>query len=487
MEVAGTFNVRAVAGPGLSPGVLFRSATLDHLRTEGRNSLRASRIRTVIDLRDATERATANATRDWAVAHHPLYDPRTGPPQIGDIAVVYRALLDERGGALTEALRALAYSPAPVLVHCTAGKDRTGLVVGLALAAVGVPDAVILDDYARSGPQVRPHREGPVRRLLTGLSLDPADYARALELHLDSPPSALATALGHIRGRYETVTNYLRVHGFTATDFEALRVRLLDSTELTVLHLSDVHATATAPLYTQVDGTARVRQVAEHVESSMLRPDVVVVTGDLSHHGESSAYQALAAAFDELRERLGCPVVVVPGNHDEPVSFATTFGRHPVENVHGFRVIGLDTATGSVSREDLDRLRTELRSPAPNGTLLALHHPPVPSPAATLAGRELAAPEELAAALDGSDVVAILAGHFHHPMSGLFAGIPLWVGGSLAYLQDTGTPADTVVGFDAPTYSIVRCSRNGVSAFPIPLNTPDVLFRSSPTLTVSAP
>ena len=150
-------------------------------------------------------------------------------------------------------------------------------------------------------------------------------------------------------------------------------------------------------------------------------------------------------------------------------------------------MIGLDTATGSVSREDLDRLRTELRSPAPNGTLLALHHPPVPSPAATLAGRELAAPEELAAALDGSDVVAILAGHFHHPMSGLFAGIPLWVGGSLAYLQDTGTPADTVVGFDAPTYSIVRCSRNGMSAFPIPLNTPDVLFRSSPTLTVSAP
>ena len=487
MEVAGTFNVRAVAGPGLSPGVLFRSAALDHLRDEGRNSLRACGIRTVIDLRDVTERATADTTGDWSVAHHPLYDPRTGPPQIGDIAVVYRTLLDERGGALTEALRALAYAPAPVLVHCTAGKDRTGLVVALALAAVGVPHAVILDDYARSGTQVRPHREEPVRRLLAGLSLDPADYARALELHLDSPPPAMAAALAHVRSRYETVTNYLRAHGFTEPDFEALRMRLLDTTELTVLHLSDVHATAAAPLYTQVDGTARVRQVAERVESSMLRPDVVVVTGDLSHHGESSTYPALAAAFAELRARLGCPVVVVPGNHDEPASFTTVFGRNPIEHVHGFRVIGLDTAAGSVSREDLDRLRAELGSPAPNGTILALHHPPVPSPAATLAGRELAAPEHLAAALDGSDVMAILAGHFHHPMSGMFAGIPLWVGGSLAYLQDIGTSADTVVGFDAPTYSIVRCSRHGVSALPMPLHTPDVLFRSSPTLTAAAP
>ncbi|PBC39816.1 hypothetical protein CJ179_32105 [Rhodococcus sp. ACS1] len=486
MEVAGTFNMRAVAGPGLMPHTLFRSAALDHLHTEGRDMLCAYGIRTVIDLRDATERATADTTGGWTVAHHPLYDPRTGPPQAGDIAHVYRSLLDDRGGALVEALRALACSPAPVLVHCTAGKDRTGLLVALALAAVGVPDAVILDDYARSGTQVRPHREEAVRRLLTELALDSAEHARALELHLDSPPSVLAGALTHVRSRHGTMTNYLRAQGFTDTDLAALRTRLLDATTLTVLHLSDVHASASAPLHSRVDGIARVRRVADRVESSTLRPDVVVVTGDLSHHGDGSSYPALASVFDELRGRLGCPVVVVPGNHDEPRRFAAVFGRNPVEHVHGFRVIGLDTAAGSVSREDLDLLRSELRSPAPNGTVLALHHPPVPSPAATLAGRELAAPEELAVALAGSDVVAILAGHFHHPMSGVFAGIPVWVGGSLAYLQDTGTPADTVIGFDAPMYSMVRCSRHGVSALPVPLHTPDVLFRSNPTLTAAA-
>lgn len=485
IEVAGTFNVRAVAGPGVAAGMLFRSATLDNLTIEGRNILRSCGIRTVIDLRDATERAPVDSP-GWDVVHHPLFDPRSGPPKSGTLDAVYRALLDERGPALVEALRMLGRCPAPVLVHCTAGKDRTGLVVALALAAVGVPDPALLDDYIRSGPHVRPHREEPVLRLLDSLALAPDGYASALELHLDSPRSALEGALGHLRDRHGSVENYLHVHGFSPSDLAALRARLLGTEELTVLHLSDVHATTTERHVLQTDGIARIRQVTEHAAASLLRPDVVVVTGDLTHHGDPSAYPALAAAFDELGARLGCPVVVVPGNHDEPSLFATTFGEHPVEHVRGFRVIGLNTATGAISRDDLDRLRRDLSTPAPNGTVLALHHPPVPSPAATLAGRELADPARLAAALDGSDVVAILAGHFHHPMSGLFAGIPLWVGGSLAYLQDVGTPADTVVGLDAPSYSIVRCSRRGTSALPISLHDPEVLFRSSPTLTGTA-
>ncbi|MFF2114531.1 tyrosine-protein phosphatase [Rhodococcus koreensis] len=125
-------------------------------------------------------------------------------------------------------MRALACSPAPVLVHCTAGKDRTGLLVALALAAVGVPDAVIVDDYARSGTLVRPHREEAVRRLSTELALDSAEHAPALDLHLDSPPSVLAGALTHVRSRHGTVTNYLRAQGFTDTDLAALCTRLLD-------------------------------------------------------------------------------------------------------------------------------------------------------------------------------------------------------------------------------------------------------------------
>lgn len=485
IEVAGTFNLREVAGPGLTRGILFRSAALDDLSDEGRNTLRTFGIHTVIDLRDDSERLASPTGTPWQLAHHPLFDPRTGPPRTGDIGAVYRSLLDERGAALAGALHTLTHTPGPVLVHCAVGKDRTGLIVALALAAADVPDAAILDDYAASGRYVRPHREAHVRRLLGGTELTPDQHARAVELHLDSPRDVMAAALGHVRDRFGSVANYLSAHGFTPRDVVALRVRLRSAPELTALHLTDVHAAPT-PLYAHVDGVARVRAVTERMQSSMLRPDVVVVTGDLSHHGDPSVYPALAAAFDDLRTRLGCPVVAVPGNHDDPAAFAAVFGRHRVEHVRGFRVIGLDTTTGSVSRADLDRLAQELCTPAPHGTIVALHHPPVPSPAATMAGRELAAPEELAAVLSGSDVIAILAGHFHHPMSGVFAGIPVWVGGSLAYLQDAGTPADTVVGFDAPAYSIVRCSRNATSALPIPLYDPDVLFRANPTLTTAA-
>ena len=495
IEVDGVFNMRSVSGPYLTPGRLFRSATLDHLTDEGRKTLEQLGIRTVIDLRDNRERPGNTTPASWKVLHHPLYDPVTGPPRSGEITAIYRALLDERGFSLTDAVRALAYSPAPALVHCTAGKDRTGLVVAVAAAAVGVPDPAILDDYSCSGPRLRPYREDAVRALLSGLALDPAQYAESVELHLDSPASALQSALDHIRRRHGSVTGYLEAHGFTADDLAALRTRLLGEPELTVLHLSDVHARSTEDscselgtdgLFFGVDGVGRLRAAVEGASTSRLRPDIVVVTGDLAHRRAASTYPRLAAVFDEIRTRLGCPVLTVPGNHDDPVAFASMFGTNPVEHVRGFRVVGVDTSPGALSSNELARLSHELAAPAPYGTVIAMHHPPVPSPAATLAGRELARADELAAVLRGSDVTAILAGHFHHPMAGVFAGVPVWVGSSLAYLQDVGTPGDSLVAFDDPAYSVVQCSRTGVRALPVALHTPEVLFRSSPTLTVAS-
>ncbi|MCR8692307.1 tyrosine-protein phosphatase [Rhodococcus pyridinivorans] len=495
IEVDGVFNVRSVSGPYLTPNRLFRSATLDHLTDDGRKTLEQIGIRTVIDLRDARERTGNTATASWNVLHHPLYDPATGPPRSGEITAIYRALLDERGSSLTDAVRALAYSPAPVLVHCTAGKDRTGLVVAVASAAVGVPESAILDDYSCSGPRLRPYREDAVRLLLSDLALDPVQYAESVELHLDSPASALQSALDHIRRRHGSVTGYLDAHGFTADDLAALRTRLLGEPELTVLHLSDVHARGTEnpysgldteDLFFGVDGVGRLRAAVEGASTSRLRPDIVVVTGDLAHRRAVSAYPRLAAVFDEIRTHLGCPVLTVPGNHDDPVAFASVFGTNPVEHVRGFRVVGVDTSSGALSSNELARLSHELATPAPYGTVLAMHHPPVPSPAATLADRELTRADELAAVLHGSDVTAILAGHFHHPMSSVFAGVPVWVGGSLAYLQDVGTPGDSVVAFDDPVYSLVQCYRSGVRALPVALRTPEVLFRSSPTLTATS-
>lgn len=483
IDVPGTYNVRTVACGPVEPGLLFRSAMLDDLTLDGLDVLRAQRIHTVVDLRDDSEKRTPVAAGPWSVVAVPLYDPRTGPPSHGDLDTVYSILLRTRGEVLVEALRAIAGAAGPVLVHCTAGKDRTGLVVALALAAVGVSDSDIARDYGLSGPQVRPRREQQARALLDGADLDADRYRQGLELHLDSPPEVLVRALSSVRDEYGSIVEYLRQHGFSGSDLADLHARLCGGADLRVLHVSDVHATTGGDLYRRIDGTDRLRQVTATAAQWPAGPDAVVLTGDLCQAGHSDAYPALAAAVADMEAHLGCPVLAVPGNHDHPELFAAAFGPVRELSVRGYRIIRLDTGTGLLSDDELERLESALTRPAPRGTIVAMHHPPIPAAAAALVGRELTNRRRLAEVVAGSDVRLILAGHFHHPMSGLFGEIPVWVGGSLAYLQHTGVDANTVVGLDAPSFSVVRIDDIGVSCVPVPLAEPDVLFRSAPTAT----
>ncbi|WP_429515977.1 tyrosine-protein phosphatase [Rhodococcus sp. BE178] len=484
IDAPGTYNVRDAACGPVGSGRLFRSAALDRLEPAGVDALLSTGIRTVVDLRDESEKNPSSTARSWNVVGIPLYDPAFGAPSHGDIDSVYRGLLHDRGHRIVDALRAIAQSPGPVLVHCTAGKDRTGLVVAVALTAVGSPEADVLADYALSGNQVRPHREKAARQLLAQRELDEHERQQSLELHLESPAPALERALAELRDVYGSVDDYLRAHGFTDTDLAALRDRLCGGQRLTVLHVSDVHATASGALYRRVDGTDRLRQVTDTVLGSALRPDAVVITGDLCQSGEFDAYPRLAEAVEDMRARLGCPVLPVPGNHDHPDLFAATFGADRVVEARGYRIVGLDTSTGSLPDSEIDWLVATLAEPTAAGTVLAMHHPPIRAAAAALVGRELAAPERLACALRGTDVRVILAGHFHHPMSGALGDIPVWVGGSLAYLQDTGASAGTVVGLDSPSFSVLRLDDQGSSCVPIPLTDPDVLFRAAPGTTV---
>src|SRR5690606_8815017 len=69
---------------------------------------------------------------------------------IPPLLATYRRVLATRGERLVEAIDLIVSAPGPVAFHCTAGKDRTGLVAALVLSSVGVPDDVVVDDYARS-------------------------------------------------------------------------------------------------------------------------------------------------------------------------------------------------------------------------------------------------------------------------------------------------------------------------------------------------
>ena len=96
---------------------------------------------------------------------------------------------------------------------------------------------------------------------------------------------------------------------------------------------------------------------------------------------------------------------------------------------------------GEVSSEQLTGWPTELAAPAPHGTILAMHHPPVPSVLDLAVLRRAARPGGLAEVLEGTDVRSILAGHLHYSSIATFAGIPVSVASATCYTQDLNVRA----------------------------------------------
>ena len=230
-----------------------------------------------------------------------------------------------------------------------------------------------------------------------------------------------------------------------------------------VVHVSDTHFLAgNRPLGGQYDTAANLRTTLEAVERLAIRPSAIVFTGDLTDLGEPEAYAMLKASVEPVAERLGAPVVWVAGNHDERpelrrdlLGLAPT--QDPVTAVHdldGLRLIALDTSVpgwhhGDIDDAQLEWLRDVLSTPAPHGTLLAMHHPPLPSHLPLFDILELRDQGRLAEAIAGTDVRGILAGHLHYSTSGTFAGVPVNVAAATCYTMDISRPAVEVNGMDA--------------------------------------
>ncbi|WP_270353369.1 phosphodiesterase [Microbacterium testaceum] len=240
--------------------------------------------------------------------------------------------------------------------------------------------------------------------------------------------------------------------------------------ERVLLHLSDTHLRAGgAPLYDDVDSEAYLARAASAIEASGVRPDALVFTGDLADFGEADAYRRVRAIVEPLAERLQTRVVWVMGNHDDRAAFRAELlpaeaadPAAPVDRVDeldGLRIVTLDTSVpgahhGEVTPAQREWLAEVLATPAPLGTILAMHHPPVPSVLDLAASVELRDQRSLAAVLRGSDVRAILAGHLHYSTFATFAGIPVSVASATCYTQDLmvpvgGTrPQDAAQGFN---------------------------------------
>lgn len=244
-----------------------------------------------------------------------------------------------------------------------------------------------------------------------------------------------------------------------------------------IIHLSDTHLRSDGELLAgTLDSVARLRSTIARLEDSGDSPDALVVTGDLADKGEPGAYAVLRSILEPAAARLGARIVWAAGNHDDRSALRTGLldeeaGTAPLDHttwIGGLRIIALDTTVpghhhGHLDADQLEWLRTELATPAPDGTILAMHHPPVASvqPLAILV--ELRGQAALAEVLRGSDVRTILAGHLHYSTFSTFAGIPVSVASATCYTQDLAAGADARWGIrttrgrdDAQAYNLVH-------------------------------
>jgi len=251
-----------------------------------------------------------------------------------------------------------------------------------------------------------------------------------------------------------------------------------------IVHLSDTHLMAgNAPLGGRYDTAANLTAALAAVERTGIRPDALVFTGDLTDLGEPDAYAMLRAAAEPFAERLGAPLVWVAGNHDErPALREALLGGAPTEepvtgvwDLRGLRLIALDSSVPGWHHGDLDDgqlswLRETLATPAPLGTILALHHPPLPSHLPLFDILELRHQDALAEIIAGTDVRGILAGHLHYSMSGTFAGVPVSVAAATCYTMNLQRPAVAVNGMDAgQSFHLVHVYDDVITATVVPV------------------
>ncbi|WP_400999085.1 phosphodiesterase [Agromyces sp. GXQ0307] len=254
-----------------------------------------------------------------------------------------------------------------------------------------------------------------------------------------------------------------------------------------IAHLSDTHLLdGGAPLGGRADTVGNLDRAAEQLSRMVGGLDAILVSGDVADLGEEDAYRRVRATLEPVAEVTGARLIWVMGNHDEREPFRRVLlddasgDDGPVNqiiDVDGLRVVAVDSSVpgyhhGILEAETLDWLDAALSEPAPNGTILALHHAPIATPLALMDVLELRRQDELAEVLRDRDVRAILGGHLHYPTQGTFAGVPVCVAGSLAYTMDLSAPARHLVGIDGGrSFSLVHCFDDAVVSSVVPVGT----------------
>ncbi|MGG1518673.1 tyrosine-protein phosphatase [Paenibacillus oryzisoli] len=233
LTVEGAYNVRDLGGYATkdgsmtSWGAFYRADGLHRVSEESRAALAGRGIASVIDLRHAREvEEKRNVFADYeGVAYHniSLINPaKVSSGAVRTLGDLYVDLLDGAQAELLRIFRVLAESgDRAVLYHCTAGKDRTGVVSALLLALADVPEATIVEDYSLTAVCLTP--------LLDELRADRPEgvSAEVYEHFIGCDPGNMVLMLEHLAEKYASAEQYLRGIGLTEAQLQVLKARLV--------------------------------------------------------------------------------------------------------------------------------------------------------------------------------------------------------------------------------------------------------------------
>ncbi|KAF7190039.1 Tyrosine-protein phosphatase [Pseudocercospora fuligena] len=239
--VPGTFNARDLAADteDIRPGLIYRSGSLENLSTPGFAVLRKLGIRTIFDLRSLKE---TTAHPDPTIEGiRVVWQPSTvDNPTVAasdtiqakvanglDVHTMYKDLLESHKMAFRAVFYHILHMPGvPFIIHCTAGKDRTGVLSALILSLAGADVEDIQRDYMLTRVGVEPVREFLLGKIMQRRQKMDLDSAKAMAA-LDFPSNAMKKLLSTVDKKFGGVEGYVRYElGFGKHEVEAMKRNL---------------------------------------------------------------------------------------------------------------------------------------------------------------------------------------------------------------------------------------------------------------------
>ncbi|HSV59518.1 MAG TPA: tyrosine-protein phosphatase [Variovorax sp.] len=240
-------GLETIDGHRVRKGRVFRSDSLAALSRQDHDTFRRLGIRMVCDLRSEGERTRHPNSLPEDLACEQFHfgivtDVRAGDARVFEalrrspdaagaqemMLSFYRGMPQAFTPHLRQLLRRIAQGPLPLVIHCTAGKDRTGFAVAMVLSLLGVARRDIIAEYLLTGQHaVTPERLAYLTNLLT-LQLGHAPQDGAVEPMLCAQARYLEAAFETVDAAYGSPTEYLRTAcGVADGELEAVRQALL--------------------------------------------------------------------------------------------------------------------------------------------------------------------------------------------------------------------------------------------------------------------